>query len=368
MKLKTLLFAAALLSPVGPATTARAQTAADFKSFLTGTARPLTLKFKDLTPAYRRFAMASQGDSFSNYMQTMMGMKGVETGVYFTTGETVTIGDETYLIAYRSTTPPDLTAVMNHGHGDPVVPLRPGPNAELSLSLLNLRNVGSLNDVRPFDPKRDMQTPSEGAAASTRTLTLLGQGMRQAIRAREDTVPQVGKTVTPEMRRRFYPYVHDGRTWRNPVDNEFYATNPAISGLNLSRVTNARYLPAFYEAKPAGDGTRGVLFLDGHVERVNSARWDVVSVVKPLLKPQAAPRIVLPARKRRDATITTPRVKSAIGANRALRGSNINITTTENYVSLDGTVRTDAQKRLAGAIARRNAPGYVIHNNLRIDR
>src|SRR3954464_13608847 len=111
--MKPKLLAIAFCLAATTAVHAQEAAAPDFKAFLSGATHPLTLKFKDLTPRYRRFSMKSQGDSFSDYMSMMVGMKGIETGVYYTTGETVTIGEETYLVAYKSTLAPDLTALMN---------------------------------------------------------------------------------------------------------------------------------------------------------------------------------------------------------------------------------------------------------------
>ncbi|HEX8551393.1 MAG TPA: BON domain-containing protein [Abditibacteriaceae bacterium] len=360
MKTKSFLVAACFAATsLAPAHFAHAQNGAptqsvpDFKTFLSGNNRPLTLKFRDLTPQHRRIVVAAQSDSFSTYIQMMGAATGVEMGVYFTRGETVSIGEETYLVAYRPQTPLDAAAIRNFGHGDPVVPTKPSPNAELALSLLNLRTAGSLNDVRPFDAKRDMQTPAEGATASVRTLEILGRGVRQAIYSNNGIVPKVGKVVTAQLRRAFYPHVHDERTWRNPMTDEYYTPNPAISGLKLSRVTNTKFLPAFYEAEAASDDTRGVLFLDGHVERVSVARWQRISAVKPKMRPMAT-----------NATVV-PMVKTALGSNSSLSGANIDVEASGGRIILTGTARSRAQKVLAGRVALKAAPNYTVVNKLK---
>ena len=36
-----------------------------------------------------------------------------------------------------------------------------------------------------------------------------------------------------------------------------------------------------YEVTPAADDTRGVLFADGHTERVNDTRWEEIKKIRP---------------------------------------------------------------------------------------
>lgn len=65
-----------------------------------------------------------------------------------------------------------------------------------------------------------------------------------------------------------------------------------------------------------------------------------------------------------DAATITPAVKTALGANAALAGSNINVDTTDQNVTLSGTVKNAAQKKLAVNIAQKNAAGYKIVDKL----
>ncbi len=69
----------------------------------------------------------------------------------------------------------------------------------------------------------------------------------------------------------------------------------------------------------------------------------------------------------RNPLITlTPRVKTALGANQALRGSSINVDTElkTHTVTLTGVVLSAPQKALAGAIARRQAGTFQVRNRL----
>ena len=67
-----------------------------------------------------------------------------------------------------------------------------------------------------------------------------------------------------------------------------------------------------------------------------------------------------------DAATYTPKIKTALAANAALAGSNINVDTLgeKNTIALRGTVTSQAQKDLAESIAKKNAPGYTIANQL----
>ena len=70
-----------------------------------------------------------------------------------------------------------------------------------------------------------------------------------------------------------------------------------------------------------------------------------------------------------DAAIYTPKIKTALGANAALKGSEINVDTLaeKKTIALRGTVKSSAQKTMAEAIAKKNAPtGYKIDNQLKM--
>jgi osmotically-inducible protein OsmY len=69
-----------------------------------------------------------------------------------------------------------------------------------------------------------------------------------------------------------------------------------------------------------------------------------------------------------DAATVTPAVKTALGQNAALKGSKIDVDTlgTKDTVALRGTVKSEAQKKLAEAIAKKNAPHYKIANQLKV--
>lgn len=83
----------------------------------------------------------------------------------------------------------------------------------------------------------------------------------------------------------------------------------------------------------------------------------------------AANSVAGAAKNADDALIQTPKVKTAILNNAGMKGAqNLNVTSSDKNVTLTGTVKTQAQKTLAGAIAKKNSPGYNVVNNLKVSK
>jgi prepilin-type processing-associated H-X9-DG protein len=98
------------------------------------------------------------------------------------------------------------------------------------------------------------------------------------------------------VKRLLLPYVRGNEAvFADPQTHEPYQPNPSLSGRRRSFVVVSRrdsqgkparprrspseipgpaaQVVAFYEATPAPDGTRAVLFLDGHVQVIPEAQW-----------------------------------------------------------------------------------------------
>ena len=54
---------------------------------------------------------------------------------------------------------------------------------------------------------------------------------------------------------------------------EPYQPNPGLAGLPILQIAKPAETVAFYEMRPTADGTRGVAFVDGHVQRIREAEW-----------------------------------------------------------------------------------------------
>jgi hypothetical protein len=103
---------------------------------LTGKTVPSTLKIKELTPEWRALATSGQFD-FGNTFQTMISAfgGGALTSSYYTKGQTIALAGETYMIAYSLLDRPDKIT----------------GETTLGLSLLNMKTIGSLTNIRSFN-------------------------------------------------------------------------------------------------------------------------------------------------------------------------------------------------------------------------
>jgi hypothetical protein len=106
-----------------------------FASILSGNSIPTSVKLKDLTPEWR--AMSTNGQLEIGNFQAFIGLFGGGAWAtnYYTKGQTVSIGSETYIVAYS------LLSLAD----------RVSPEMPLNLSLLNLKTIGSMSNIRAFE-------------------------------------------------------------------------------------------------------------------------------------------------------------------------------------------------------------------------
>lgn len=104
-------------------------------SVLSGNSVPTSIKLKDLTPEWR--AMSTNGQLEMGNFQAFLGVFGGGSFAtsYYTKGQTVSIGSETYIVAYSLLSLVDKVA----------------PDMSLNLSLLNLKTIGSMSNIRAFE-------------------------------------------------------------------------------------------------------------------------------------------------------------------------------------------------------------------------
>jgi hypothetical protein len=118
-------------------------------SVLSGNSVPTSIKLKDLTPEWR--AMSTNGQfEFGNFQAfiNVFGGGAFATN-YYTKGQTVSIGSETYIVAYS------LLALNE----------KVSPEMPLNLSLLNLKTIGSMSNIRAFETSAETKV-LEGQLAS----------------------------------------------------------------------------------------------------------------------------------------------------------------------------------------------------------
>ncbi|MHB0938118.1 MAG: hypothetical protein ACYDCO_27085 [Armatimonadota bacterium] len=115
---------------------------------LSGKTFPLSMPIKALNAEWRQFTLTGAGGGAADMLTVMARMQagGIVSELYVTQGKTVTIGSETYLVVYHR----EQQVKVNGG--DWAVTMTPvTPEGQLVLSLLNLRAIGCMLDIRPFD-------------------------------------------------------------------------------------------------------------------------------------------------------------------------------------------------------------------------
>ena len=260
---------------------------------------PTELKLAGLSKSWRRFTVRNIDPNMArnfggNGPQYEQVLNDLGIGVHFTKGDHLTLGKETYLIAYRvdpGMDPQDLQQEIQQrlqafwGHGERQPPPRPAgkfsPRATLKLTLLNLRNLGDLQDLRTFEPKTDLLLPKDLREMSNFNLRRLGQTLKQ--QSTWQPLPlRDANALRQALRNQHMPVT----MLREPATNETYHLNTALAGKKVDRLGNRKNLVVVYEATPSSDNTRGVLFADWHVERVPEWKWEQVRAVK-VQKPSA---------------------------------------------------------------------------------
>ena len=213
MKLKQTLIGMTLLCV---STSAFAQKT-DFSSVIANKDIPFTLKLKDLSGDWRRMKivgtmmtgsgmegltsmigslgplmqmgmMSEMGkgakgaakdkgmDAMMPMMASMMGGMFGGEAIYYTKGQTVEMGSETFIVTYRHKKPDVnlgqmMLGVAKPGEGekapDPAKMMEAGklnPESEVTLNLLNTKAIGTINDLRPFDMQKEIDEAKAGMA------------------------------------------------------------------------------------------------------------------------------------------------------------------------------------------------------------
>lgn len=270
----------------------------EFEQLLSGSLAPLTVKLKDLDSSWRQISISGQfemGDLLQTYT-SLFGGKG-NSGVYYTQGKTVTIGSETYVIAYRFPSTGEgvnfrslIERTLGGGSSKPSQADKLTPETSLTLSLLNLRTIGSLNNIRPFNLKEELAASErayqDAIAAYEKAqleslnsqvsynLTTLSSALVRYAEEHDGVLPQMKSSASVQSTLK--DLVEEQSAFVHPTTSEPYQFNSSLSGKKLAEIPNPEQVVTFYEVTPAKDGSRGVVFLDGRTERIVSAEWSNV--------------------------------------------------------------------------------------------
>ena len=184
--------------------------AASFKQLLSGAAFPTTLKMKDLNAnEWRRFSLAAPTDgSLSNmlWFAALAGNGGGGAGadpdisndiVYYTKGDITAFGGETFLVAYRAQLKqPDLMPLMMHQQNqkpEDLLPEKMTGETNVALSLLNVKAMKNIAEIKPFDLKQEIAENE----ASGKAMQALLQAANPAV---EDAAVEKPPVVAPKVR------------------------------------------------------------------------------------------------------------------------------------------------------------------------
>jgi hypothetical protein len=287
-RLTTLLLLAAIVFSLAAAAPVYCQApqAVEMKALISGDMFPLTVQLKDLTAEWRRVAIGAQAEA-SNPLAIYAAMFSPGGGAYYTKGQTVSVMSETFVVTYRVQSKVNLQAMMQRP--TPPAPAKLTPETTLGLSLLNLRTVSSIDDIRPFDLKQEIaesekaateaeeagaevESGAGGEAGSLSNLKQMALAVVMYAQDSDEVLPPL-KTIDAA-KEALSPYVRDESIFTQPDTDQPYKTNPVLSGKKLAHITDRADMILFYEAKPAEDGTRGASFLDGHAKRLSADEWE----------------------------------------------------------------------------------------------
>jgi hypothetical protein len=150
-----------------------------FAGILNGNSVPTTIKLKDLTPEWR--AMSTHGQVEIGNFQAFVSLfgNGSFASNYYTKGQTVTVGSETYIVAYS------LLSLAE----------KISPELQLNLSLLNLKTIGSMSNIRLFEMVAETKV-LEAQLASLQFVNIFG-GMKPGAEEKPSEAPAAEPEVRP---------------------------------------------------------------------------------------------------------------------------------------------------------------------------
>jgi len=251
--------------------------AASFKTVMSGKKLPLSVPIKSLDSKWRRMTLGGGGGG--DLAAVYGAMFGGGGGTYYTTGDTVAIGSEAYLVAYTvSRKPMDFMSIIRSS-GQPPKPEQMTAETKLGLSLINVRMIGVLSDIRPFNLQEELTAYAESYAESAQTDSLsnlknLALAVVMYATDYSDTLPDL--TEAEAAKKVLNEYVKDESVFYYPDTGQPYVPNAALSGKPTADIADPARAVVFYEANPADDGTRGAAFVDGHAARLDQGRWEEV--------------------------------------------------------------------------------------------
>ena len=260
-------FASIGLSP------ARAQTATPIAELLSGQRFPQTLKMKEIpAKGWVRFNLVSE-NPFSDQTSFLLQSKNGILGFYLTKGETISSEGVTFLVAYQVSMGSMVEAlkgvriIANQTSDEFAIT----PETPLELSLINLQKATALTQIQPFDLQSALPKPRPATESSQDRLKQLGLAVMMYTQDYDEVLPPM-KDVK-KFRDLLMPYIKNLEMFVHPETSRPYIPNAILHEHKFATIPEPASFVLLYEDAPAADGTRGVVFVDGHTKRVSEAEW-----------------------------------------------------------------------------------------------
>jgi prepilin-type processing-associated H-X9-DG protein len=328
----TLTLAVALLGLAAPALHAADMKLADL---LTSKDTPATLTFKEMDATWQKFSLKKDlCDLLALGANADTGTMEDPEKEFYTKGKTLTIGTETYLIAYQQVEPLADVRVVNQmirSSGEkPPTPKFITPDTQVQLCLLDQKKLGTILNISPANIAQKLAAAAQAkvvyealkakqnAEESRSNLLSLGQSLNSYIYRHKGMLPTFSDAVDlqAEVRGGYdfsYPYnSHESNTIEQPgTDKVNYGVNTLISGKKKVQIAFPGAMLVAFERVPAADGSRQALFLDGHVATISAADWAQVKKASRL--PEGADQLPTPeATPETGSAVPTPTLTSAV--------------------------------------------------------
>jgi prepilin-type processing-associated H-X9-DG protein len=265
-------------------------------SLLTGNALPLTVKLGNITTDWRKFSLVPLADikaTADEYTRRSemdiipLSVLFAWLNTYYTQGQTITLHEVPYLIAYGFSDP-DRERTMNTliyntisnrytgSRQSGLLSVMLTKETELSLCLLNLNATGMLLNIA----QANLDDEFEYVAQIQQQAVLQEQQRASATNLRQCAVAvlmycQDHEMILPDIEA--YTALakeHPTVWWRHPATNDLYRYNLGAAGKPLREFHHPDMTPLVYEATPWPDGSRTIAYLDGHVQRVSAKQWE----------------------------------------------------------------------------------------------
>jgi hypothetical protein len=293
---KLYFIASALVFGLATSSIAQAQSSAneEFLKITDGKQIPSSLLMKDLSKEWRKVVIepGEQGGGFSDYYSDAMYrgvLKSLGFGAYFTKGESVQLGNQTFLVTYSVKNNMDRQEFQQamrraaRGNNQNAGSRKFQPDTKLTLSLLSLKNNGAISNIQPFSPQNEIMGPADFVVASDESLRQIGNHLRN-LGPRYQSYGGQGFRITSKqsLQQMMIAYFHAPEDlFTQPGNKQPYAFNEALKNARPDKVLNKNKLVVFYESKVGTDGKRGAVFFDGRSERIPEWKWASVMSVKP---------------------------------------------------------------------------------------